>query len=56
MLLGVSDVFCTSIEDLRIPAKGEPFEILTGTSRPIKQRPFRLAPREMGWLDATIAS
>ena len=36
MLLDVADVVCTDIEDLRVPAKGEPFEINTGDSRPIK--------------------
>ena len=56
MLLDVADVFCTDIEDLKKPAKGEPFEIDTGNTSPIKQRPFRLAPREMQWLDSTISS
>jgi hypothetical protein len=56
MLLEVADVFCTDIEDLKQPAKGEPFEINTEGASPIKQRPFRLAPREMQWLDETISS
>ena len=46
MLLEISDVFCIDIEYLKIPAKGEPFEIDTGTAKPIKQRPFRLGDEE----------
>ena len=46
MLLEISDVFCVDIEDLKSPAKGEPFEIDTGTAKPIKQRPFRLGDEE----------
>ena len=56
MLLGVADVLCTEIEDLRTPAKGEPFEIDTGDAKPIKQRPYRLADRESLWLEKTVKS
>ena len=56
MLLEVADVFCVDIEDLRTPAKGEPFEINTGDAPPIKQRPYRLGEKEQQFLDKTIAS
>lgn len=36
MLLDVAEVFCTAIEDLKVPAKGEAFEIITGEAKPIK--------------------
>ena len=43
MLLGVADVFATSLDDLVVPASGEEFEIDTGDAVPIKQKPFRMA-------------
>lgn len=56
MLLDAADVLCTAIEDLQIPATGEPFEIDTQDARPIKQKPYRLGEAEQQFLDKTISS
>ena len=54
MLLGVADVFATSLDDLVVPASGEEFEIDTGDAVPIKQKPFRMGNRELEFLNKTI--
>lgn len=42
MLLGVADVFATSLTDLEVPADTEEFRIDTGSAAPIKQKAFRM--------------
>ena len=54
MLLAVSDVFATSLDDLIVPASGDEFEIDTGDAAPIKQRPFKMGNREVEFLNKTI--
>ena len=54
MLLDVAEVFATSLDDLRQPAKGEKFRIDTGTSPPIKRRAYKMARPAVEFLNKTI--
>lgn len=55
MLLETAEVLATKIEDLKTPCNVPPVDIPT-SSPPIKQKPFKLSPTDLAFLEPTIQS
>lgn len=55
LLIDNAECLATKIEDLQSPCKVDPVEIPT-SSPPIKQKPFKLSPSDLEFLEPTIKS